>query len=102
MSARTRLHSLLVLNLLHRRLSRKFNFSGRMRDINIEIPGSNRPLVILNVVIGEGSAIQRDLNMLALPRTELHFCESLQFLYRTRNRGMPVANINLRNVGSGT
>src|SRR5258708_6189906 len=73
-----------------------------MRDINIEIPGSNRPLVTLNVVIGEGPAIQCDLNILTLAGTEFHFCEALQFLSRTRNRRMPVANINLRNVRPGT
>src|SRR5712691_2246146 len=82
--------------LLHRGFSREFDVCRRMRDINIEIPRSHRPLVILDVVVREGPAIQRDLNVLALARIELNLRETFQFLYRTGNTRMPIPNIDLR------
>src|SRR5713101_5340684 len=87
--------------LLHRGFSREFDVCRRMRDINIEIPRSHRPLVILDVVIREGPAIQRDLNVPALARIELNLRETFQFLYRTRNTRMPIANIDLRDFRAG-
>src|SRR5712691_5503864 len=82
--------------LLHRGFSREFDVCRRMRDINIEIPRSHRPLVTLHVIVREGPAIQGDLNVLALARIELNLRETFQFLYRTRNTRMPIPNIDLR------
>src|SRR5260370_35501170 len=74
--------------LLHRCFSREFDVCRRMRDITIEIPRSHRPLAILDVVVREGPAIQRDLNLLALARIDVTLRAPFQFLERTRTPRM--------------
>ena len=72
-----------------------------MGDINIEIAGSDRPLMAFDVVISECSSIQRDLYPFGLAWIEVDFGEALQFLHRARNTRVLIADINLCNFCAG-
>src|SRR5450759_2174590 len=58
--------------------------------------------MILDVVVSEGPAIERERNTPGFARIQLHLRESLQFLHGPGNQGMRFAHVHFGNFGAGT
>src|SRR5450631_1816215 len=81
---------------------RKLDLRGRTSHIDVEVSSVHRPVMALDVVIGEGPAVECERNMPAFARIQLNLRESLQFLHGPRDAGVQFAHVHFGNFGART
>src|SRR5579862_319582 len=95
-------HVLCHLILLKGDFSCEFNLSRGARDEYVEVAGCESPFVIFDVVIAKCTAVEHDLDVLALAGIEVNLGEAFQLFDRRWDWSVPIANIYLRDVGSSS